>query len=424
MLDYVGNFKNKILEPVREVNIRIGFISGNVEYILDSEAVQSHTYRVEIKPELGGVVRKVINMTLMVTPETSLLKRGNSFNLFYCLGDGAECKVDIFFISDIVRNDKQQIIEIDAVDYLTFSKDSPIPFVAMAKNVDLHTYARRVVKAMNMEITYASGVVNPQLKLGYPKSYVLQDTLEEMAFAMNATITTTTNGEFGARLPLIVPFTFNEPSVSDNVFFKVKPFKIGTPVETLTFQNSLIDYKVEDSNEKFDRVSISLFNPSNSAQKALGAVTKSVPAMTTNVNLGTSEFENPCLTQVVHFNQDVDIKSFNIAINRVKLVVDTKDISNEDLTIDFAGLDFATISNFDEAESNSKIINNMYIQSPNLYDSRIYLNDNITINYTGNPLIEVGDTVSIDGLQVLVIEHELKFTGGLRGTMKGVVING
>ena len=82
------------------------------------------------------------------------------------------------------------------------------------------------------------------------------------------------------------------------------------------------------------------------------------------------------------------------------------------------------MSNFEESVSKTKIVENIYIQSPNIYDTRIFKGKNISVKYTGNPLWEIGDTLNVAGMTMLVTEHELTYTGGLRGSMKGVVIDG
>lgn len=425
MLEYTRSFKEDIKSQFREVNLKIGFIKNDQKHWLSSEDVQKHTYRSEIAKSLGGVVRKVINMSLMSTDATVLLQKGDSFNLFYTCNNDGECKVDIFFINAIKTNDRQQIIDIEALDYLSYIKDNPMPFVAMEKNTVLLAYTDRLCITVGLNLVVKEGVVNPVLKLAYPKNYILQDVLDEMGEAMNATLTTKTNGTFGATLPLIVPFSFVDSVISDDVFVEAKPFKASVPVEILDFKNCLIEVSIDDDNSgKYDRVSISLFNPSSSKSNELGKLDRQAPGMTKNVDLGIAEFKDPCLAQVIHFDNEVEIVDFNIGIDRANFKINTKDILNGELSLGFQGLNFNTISNFEESSSKTKIISNLYIQSPNIYDSRIFLGSDISIKYTGNPLLEVGDTIDVVGNTVLITEHELSYTGGLRGTIKGVVIGG
>lgn len=424
MLEYIGKFNIEIASKYREVNVKMGFIKNGKAYWLESEAIQKHTYRAEGATEIGCVVRKVLDMTLMVNDVTRLLAEGDSVNLFYTTPSG-ECKVDIFFVNRVKVNDKNMVTEIEALDYLSYTKDNPMPFISMAKHTNLVTYADRLCESLGMDLIVKGDIVNPNLKLAYPKSYLLQDVLDEMAGAMNATLTTKTNGTYGARFPLKLPFKFNQAIITENVFMEAKPYKASNPIGTLDFTNGLLEVTIDDdSTSKYERVSISVFNPSSSRSKDLGNISKQVPAMTKNVDLGVCEFKEACLPQVIHFDKEVEVVDFNISVDKAAIKINTKDILNDDLVVEFQGLNFNEVSNFEESESKTKIVENIYIQSPNIYDTRIFKGKNIRVKYTGNPLWEIGDTLNVAGMAMLVTEHELTYTGGLRGSMKGVVIDG
>lgn len=85
------------------------------------------------------------------------------------------------------------------------------------------------------------------------------------------------------------------------------------------------------------------------------------------------------------------------------------------------GLDIstATLKNTD-TDSNIKQVSNMYIQGASVYDTAIYKHPNCTLKTFGNPLYEVGDTISVGVYDVLILEENLVFTGGLKCTLKGV----
>lgn len=425
MLDYIGDFKTGIMSKIREVNVNLAYKDENdKEHYLDSEDIQQLTQREEMLKEMGGVVRKVVNATLMVSEKTEHLKNGSSFNLIYKVGKNGQCSVDLFFINSVVKNDKNQTVKIEGVDYITYTKDTSLPFVTMSKNTYLVDFLRKIVLGTTMKLNVGYGVINPLLKLAYPKSYVLRDNLDEMGIAMNGIITTKSYGEMGVTLPTIVPFTFNQYSITGNIFLTVRKFDSSTSVEEFTFQNSLLEVTVNDDENNHNQVSISLFNPSSSNSKDLGNITKEVPAMTNSVNLGIMEFDNSVLTQVIHFDEDVDVVDYDISMKRNKVVIDTKTLRNDDVTVSFRGVDFNQISNTEESESNTKIINNLYIQSPNVYDTKVYTGKDVTVKYTGNPLVEVGDVVTVDSKKIVLLTHELSYNGALRGKMKGVWLDG
>ena len=97
-----------------------------------------------------------------------------------------------------------------------------------------------------------------------------------------------------------------------------------------------------------------------------------------------------------------------------------------ELETEFLGLDVNSVSAMSEnTENKTKFVNNIYIQSPTIYDTFIYTAKGINIKYTGNTLYEVGDTILVDDkYKVFIVDHNLDYSGGLKGTIKGVLIDG
>lgn len=422
MLRYNGDFGTGINSASREVGCKIAYLNENdeVNYLSGTE-IQSLNYTSQGKKELGCVVRKVVDGTLMYSENTSKLKKGAFISLIYtCLG---ECKVDIFYISDIkVKNDKQKITfqAVDMITYLTLNpKNIGMPLV---KDTDLESYVKVMMDALGFECKFGT-ITNPKLTIGYPKSTDIAKTFEEMAIAGNCMIALRCIDTFAITLPFYLPRNFDELIVDNTVKGSVKPFKFTNPCTTI---RSYINYEISEDSNMWDDVKVCLFFPGNSDQKSLGTMKTLVPASTNNYNIGTLKFNNTCIPQVCKMTGRVNVDDYRLGSDSCSFRLSNTGVLTQNIDAEFFGADIAAASTLEsntDNDSNIKVINNMYIQGAAVYNTRIYKNKDIDISYFGNPLIEVGDTVEIDSLKVLVIEHTLKFSGGLRGNIKGVVLS-
>ena len=426
MLFYIGDFDTSIKAQVRKVDVLLAFKKADDTFFyLTGDDLQEVNYTSQVEKELGGVVKKVVNAKLMYTELTSFIKEGDFFNLFYTTGETGKCKADIFYINRLRTDSKKQVISIEAVDLLSYMKDNIIPFIPMMKNTNLKTYMIAVFNSLGLGYLIGD-VANPNLTLGYPKSRGFMNTLTEMAIASQGLICCKAIDVYGCKIPAVVPFSFNQPIFSDIAKVDVRPFKIAEPCDYPTYDDLIMDVeKDSDNTDKYDRVVISLFFPSSSQQKSLGKLNVTLPASTPNYNIGTVEFGQTKIPQVCHFDKKIKIADYSLGSDKCTLILDNESLLAENVNLEFFGLDVneATLSGT-ATDSNCKNVTNLYIQSPTVYDHRIYLNPSCRIKYRGNPLYEVGDTIDIDGDRILILEHILNFNGALKGTMKGVVING
>lgn len=73
-------------------------------------------------------------------------------------------------------------------------------------------------------------------------------------------------------------------------------------------------------------------------------------------------------------------------------------------------------------------IENPYIQTTDnvgFLDTTIYEGVRYKLEYRGNPLYEVGDTISVDGIgDMLIYKRTLNFNGGLNGVLEAVLVDG
>lgn len=422
MLSYIGDFRTAIKQPARDIGLNIGFVNDGSTIMLDKNDIQSLDYTSQAKKALGGIVRKVIDAKLIYNEDTSKLNKGDFVNLFYTCGTTGKCKIDIFYVSQLKRNTANTLITMEAVDLLTYLNTEKQPTLPMMKNTTLRAYVEAVLTSLGYSCSIGD-VANPNLSLGYPKSLLLQATLEEIGIAMQALIRFKCSDAFGLTLPFTLPGTLNQMVVDGTVKADVSPYKVKVTADETV--NSYIEYTVDDdASDQYSDVKVNLFFPSAENQKSLGTAKTTVPASTTNYNIGTIEFGSTTVPEVGAFNCKATIADYTLGSDRCSLKLNNSAATAQVIETDFLGMDIneSTITE-QSTDSNCRQVSNIYIQASAVYDTRIYKNKNCTVRYFGNPLIEVGDTISIDDDKVLVVEHSIKYSGGLKGSIKGVVIN-
>ena len=414
MLKYTGNFLVAINDNVREVGIKITYTHNDIKCLIQGDEVMEVTYTSQGKKEMGCVVLKVVDATLRLNDNTKQLQEGMFIDLTY-ICDG-ECQTDIFYINYL--KPKNNTLTVQAVDLLTYLADTVSPKMPLNKDVYLKDYMANICSSLKLPLEVDADIVNPKLTLAYPKSTSILETFRELSVACNGIINFGLTQRLGAYLPFYLPVLLENRLIGASI----KRFAGGAPQATI---NQYIKYSiVKDSSNKYDDVKVCMFFPTQGEQTEIGTLKALIPASTTNYSLGTVNFSNTCIPQVLKFNDRVQVDKYTLGSTSCGLTMSNTGTTDQAIECTFYGLNIENAATLeDEADSNNiKTIKNMYIQSIATYNTDIYKNDDIEISYFGNPCIEVGDTISIDGMTVLVVEHILKYTGGLRGTIKGVIV--
>ena len=170
---------------------------------------------------------------------------------------------------------------------------------------------------------------------------------------------------------------------------------------------------------------IPIFYPNDRQYNKLGTLTSTIPGGVSNYSIGNVSFKNLSIPQCIHFDNEVRINNFDLAGDKCNIKVNNPNLFAVDCNIELFGSDISTLTVVqDSSDERVKIINNQYIQGPAVYDKYIYFSKDADIKYRGNPLYEIGDTITADEETILIIEHSLSYNGALSGTIKGVVIDG
>ena len=431
MLPYVGDFDTAIKQQARDVNVVIAYKNGDNFVFLQKDNIQSLTLNSKVNKHLGGVVKRVADIKAMYNDYTLNLTKGTAINLYFKCGVNGVCKKAILYVNQTKVNEKSKVITIEALDYISYIQSNTN--IGMVKNTSLVNYEKNIFNALGWKYKISSTVANPKLSLGYPKGTKLIDTLEEMAIANNAIIDFGFKTERGLTLPFNLPASFSvkvnaEGYIlpSEEFELHINKFAFSTPVDTLNKTTDIIAFEKDDDNsDQYSDVKVNLFFPSSGEQKSLGKISVTVPGATQDYHIGTVDFGNTMIPQVCCFNGKVDIESYKLGPSSCAFNINNSGVNAKNIDVEFFGYDVAesTLKETD-ADSNIKQISNMYIQSATAYDTRIFLNPNCTIKMFGNPLYEVGDTVQFGDDLVLLLEETLTFGGGLKETLKGVVLGG
>lgn len=431
MLTCVGDFATAIKESARDINVVIAYKKDDTYVFLQKDNIQSLTLNSKVNKHLGGVVKRVADIKAMYNEHTLNLTKGTAINLYYRCGVNGVCKKAILYVNQVKSDEKKKIITIEALDYISYIQSNVN--VGMVKNTSLVDYEKNIFNALGWKYKISPTVANPTLSLGYPKGTKLIDTLEEMAIANNAIIDFGFETERGLTLPFNLPASFTvkvnaEGYIlpSEDFELHINKFAFSAPVDTLNKTTDIINFeKDNDNTDQFEDVRVNLFFPSSSEQKSLGKINVTVPGATQNYYLGTVDFGSTMIPQVCCFNGDVEVVSYKLGSSSCSFTVNNNNVNAQNLEVEFFGYDIAesTLNDTDN-DSNIKQISNMYIQSATAYDTRIFMNPNCTIKMFGNPLYEIGDTIECGDDTVLLLEENLVFNGGLKATLKGVVLGG
>lgn len=425
MLPYTGDFSDAIKQAGRDINVVIAYKSEDNYIFLQKDNIQSLTYNAKVNKGLGGVVRKVADIKAIYNEYTVNLTKGTPINIYYKCGNG-NCKKALLYINQVKVNKAKTLISIEALDY--FSYDQTNKAMPIMKNVDLITYEKSIFTALGYNYTIDSNVVNPSLTLGYPKSGKAGETLAAIAEANNSLIDFEDIIIRQLELPFELPATFSIPCTDGwispglDIQLHAKRFVFAEPVDEVDEDTELIDFELDDDNsDQYSDVKVNLFFPSSGEQKSLGTVKATIPGSTLNYNIGTIDFGNAMIPQVCVFNDRVDIANYTIGSDSFSFSVNNPSVLAKSIEAEMLGLDISESTLKDtDTDSNTKQISNMYIQSASVYNTEIFKHSNCTLKTFGNPLYEVGDTIRCGEYDVLILEENIVFGGGLKSTLKGV----
>lgn len=392
-------FKVGIKSMARELDTRVIFFNGDNRYVIKGGDVQSFNFSATCEYALGGIENKLANIVLIKNSITEKIAEGT------ILYRETWIKYNDTWFSDyreklIVQSkkvdDETSLIKIVAVDEFTLRGDEDIPDVLQSYNVTNLVYLKNVIAALSNEYSLDVALTSNILKIAYTTGSNIRELLTELAISAQGII-------------------------RDG--FVISKFAYAQFVDRLDYETGLIKYSIEDSDIK--EASVNIFCPTQSSCEKLCEFTSDVPSNTFGYNLGTLNLSDPCAIQLVKFDNKLEIDTFSLNANSIRLSVINKNAAyNVKAEVHGVKLSSANRSMIDN--KNAYYIDCVYIQDNDLskYDTRVYTGKRITVTYKGNSLYEIGDTIIVDGkYHVLIVEHHLNYNGSLSGIIKGVIVN-
>lgn len=438
MLGTNGNFNTEIRENGRQIVAELIFKDN----VLNNRRILTISYSAETNKALGGIVREVLNASLIDTGDLKPLSLGDGFYYKLYTATGS-CVIGMFYISRIKRNEKRQTVDIESVDiieHLRNSVNKPLPFM---RNVTTHDYFREIARHLSLTSSIEKDVLSHNLEFAYPTGSHFVTTLEDLGVSMQSLIRirptyssklqTTIPFSLGGvsayntnSIPAEIPFYLEDLLYNNKTYILAKTFKTSpTYHDIIKYEDLLLDFSVDDDlTTTYKDVVVSLYYPSTGDLKRACEVGLTIPANYPNYTTGKISYEKGVIPQLFSFDGKVTIEDYFLYDDGCRLTFNNSDLLTKQykMTLDGYGLQDTLLT--EETDSNNvKVIVNKYIQSPVAYDLRIYKNKSCTISYRGNPAYEVGDTLLVDGKKVLVTGHTLEYTGALKGTLKGVLMS-
>ena len=391
------SFKEQVKNGVRASEIYLTIGSKR----LTSEEIESLEYKAESNKELGTIEIELLRAKVL----KSAIPAG-SFNTNEQVSveievNGEICELCSLTINLWKKADKSLFVEIEATSSFVYERN--VPFIATKENITASAFIKEVMGTIGESCRFNG--LDQRLNVAMLSGNQLIDTLKLLAISTQSVI------RYRDTLEFI-------------------PFKGSTAAESVNYENMLLDTKDgSDKQAEFDKVNIMVYMPNKSDQKEIGKFEKAtVPNGSSSFNLGTLKFDKPKLVSVISFDNDVDISEFSISSDKVTLAIRNGKSQTIDVNTKIEGYDLLDNSLTSSEDTTNKIKNvqNIYIQDKDVissYDTRIYTNPSVEVQYRGNPILEVGDTISIEEIgDVLICEHVLKFDGALSGEIKGVIL--
>lgn len=391
-------FKLGIRSMAREIDTRVIFFNDDNRYVIKGADVQSFKYSAACEYSLGSIENKIADIVLIKNTITEKIIEGTVLYREVWVKYNGTWYSDYqerLIVQSKKVDDETSLIKIVAVDELTLRGDEDIPNILQSYNVTNIAYLKSVLAALTNSYKLADDLVSNTLKIAYTTGTNIRELLNELAISVQGVI-------------------------RDD--FTVSKFSHGQFVDRLDYETGLIKYSIEDSDIK--DVSVNIFCPTQSATEKLSEFTSEVPSNNYSYNLGTLNLSEPCLIQMVKFDTKLELDRFTLNSNTLKLSVINKG-SAKSVQAEVHGLKLSSANMSMTENNNAYYVDCTYIQDNNLskYDTSIYTGKRITINYKGNSLYEIGDTIILDGkYHVLIVEHDLNYTGSLNGTIKGVIV--
>lgn len=273
-------------------------------------------------------------------------------------------------------------------------------------NCKLNTYMQDVIKALyNNDLTVKVGCINPTLIDAY---LIKPNILEQLGLLCEAS-----QG--------ILRYTHNA--------FELVPFALSTPCCTLLEgKKELILSTAQDTDFLMDikKVEILTSRFVKSATECLYSARDLELKGHAHINIEAG-VNGAIFLHYFNFDKYAYIADYAVGIDKVYLNIYNAYPSDKTIGVEIWGQSVTShvAESKNITDGSITYIENPYIQTDEhirMFESSIFNAETKTLQYRGDPRLQIGDTVTVDGKNILITSHTLNFNGGLTGEIKGVVL--
>lgn len=408
MLQASSGFKQAIKADMRECVAKVR-LNYSTPLVLFKDMIQGIDISSSADLEIGSIQNDNLNVRLMKNSITDA-----QFNQKVDVEVFIGCKVDsgyeyvsigTFLADGWSKNDATGIITIRLTNKINTNAVPQENVIGV--NESLKAYIGRVIQKVFGEPVIVGNILDATLPSAYLYYEDIKTQLKQLAMATNG-LFRYVNG------------------------FELVPYKATTPVDTLKIgANELVmnvsritDYSAKAPNVQILKTFfsksevISLFSSGNINLPA------SASQYPVEISLGY-----PVVAKYFSFKKYGYLSDYKVGVFKSTLYINNGYDTPRSVSVEVFGTKIiSTTLGTKVSDGSITYIENPYIQLDSQVaniDKRIYSGISYRVAYRGNPTLQIGDTVAVEGIgNVLITKHSLNFTGALSGIIEGVCISG
>lgn len=386
-----SGFLSAAKAPARQPCVKV--VIGSLT--LYNKDLVSLKVRTEAEKHIGAVEYKTASMEVYKDKVESIIDTAVSADIHigFIVG-GAEEYADLgtFYANSWKVNESRNTVSIELWGKTNTLVSETLPDMPVAENTTIQAFASSLVP----EAVF--NCLNGNLKYGYLSGKDKREVITDIARSMNALL----------KYESAPVFTSYASAGAVDILPEASYYSLSGGA------NGARAYK---------DVRISVSSPYKTEVKEIARLEDVTPPV------GSVAFKQPVQVVQVILKGFSGIEVVSFRLSNQSLSMDVSGNSSGDIYIYGHEYDFTKLSDSaPETQSGVLDYQNPYIQDHALAEAintSLLTGKQFLLNYTGNPAYETGDTVQLETLSRAVITlHELTFSGGLKGHIEGVLLDG
>lgn len=407
MIQATGNFNTEIKSNIRNIDAYIEIVGTSIVEITRDKII-GIDFEAQGEVALGCFENNLVTVKVIKDSiSTEVWNTDIRIKIVISTSQDAYLKLGVFRSEYWKKGDDYDIIEFTN-DFM----DADITNIGYAENMQLSTYTCSVfADAVGLkDKVFNSGMKDCLLPTYYLYSRTIKEQLKSLGFATNTIAKTAINS------------SHNEDAVIN--FCK---YYFSTPVDVLKEgSNELILKTSSNENDYIDKKKEIVVKKSRFLLEDLTSLYGATVRAEEEYIDYNIDFGSPSLVKYIHFPLYGYYSSFNYGLFGGVISIGSGAEGVEKKT-SFSIMGSKITSNVlgSTTDNTKTYLSNPYIQKDAqlaALDTTIYTAKKMSLQYRGNPCLEVGDTITLENIgDLLITRHTLRFDGGLSGAIEGVL---